>query len=114
MLDKMRDALNNVDREIVCRWVTDLVLQKTYVGLRAERTILERAAKVLGTTYHPSSPEDESRGVDGYLGDQPVSVKPESYKNERDRINETIDVKMIYYKKNNGKIVADISQVAAS
>ena len=115
MLGKMHDALNNIDRDTVYRWVTDLVLKKTYVGLQAERTILKRAAEVLGTTYRPSSPEDESRGVDGHLGDQPVSVKPESYKKEKDRINEAIDVKMIYYeKKANGKVVADISEVAGS
>ena len=37
-------------------------------------------------------------GIDGYVGEVPYSVKPDTYKT-MGRLSETIDVKMIYYSK---------------
>ena len=37
MLERLRDAIHDIDRETVRRWVTELVLEQTYVGLRVER-----------------------------------------------------------------------------
>ena len=112
MLERMRDSMDEIDRETVRRWVTELVLEQTYVGLRVERAILEKAAHCLGRTVRFSSPEDESRGIDGYLDGKPVSVKPITYK-EMDMISETIDARIIYYeKKSNGTIVADLDQLS--
>ena len=111
MLERFRDAMNDIDHATVRRWVTELVLEQTYVGLRVERAILEEAANGLGRTLRLSSPEDESRGIDGYLDEQPVSVKPSTYRT-MDSLVETIDARMIYYeKKTNGTIVADLDQV---
>ena len=111
MLERMRDAMDKIDRNTVHRWVTQLVLEQTYVGLRVERAILEEAAHVLGRTLRLSSPEDESRGIDGYLDEIPVSVKPTTYRS-MDTISETIDARMIYYeKKSNGTIVADLNEL---
>ena len=103
--------MNDIDHATVRRWVTELVLEETYVGLRVERAILEEAARRLGRTLRLSSPEDESHGIDGYLNGQPVSVKPTTYKT-MDTLSETIDARMIYYeKKTNGTIVADLKEV---
>ncbi len=111
MLERMRDAMDDIDRDIVRRWVTELVLEQTYAGLRVERAILEEAAQRLGRTLRLSSPEDESRGIDGYLDGRPVSVKPGTYQT-MDALRETIDARMIYYdKKSNGSIVADLDEL---
>ena len=111
MLEQLRDAMKHIDRETVRRWVTELVLEQTFVGLRIERAILEETAHRLGLALRLSSPEDESRGIDGYLDGRPVSVKPVSYKT-MDTLSETIDAQMIYYeKKSNGTIVADLDNV---
>jgi hypothetical protein len=111
MLERMRDAMDDIDRDTVRRWVTELVLEQTYVGLRVERAILEEAAQKLGRTLRLSSPEDESRGIDGYLDERPVSVKPSTYKT-MDALRETIDARMIYYeKKSNGTIIADLDEL---
>ena len=113
MLERLRNAMETIDRTTVRSWVTELVLEKTYVGLRVERVILEKAADKLGRRLRLSSPEDESRGVDGYLDEQPVSVKPDTYKT-MGTLSETIDARMIYYeKKTNGTIVADLADVEA-
>ena len=111
MLERMRDAMDAIDRDTVRRWVTELVLEQTYVGLRVERAILEEAAQRLGRTLRLSSPEDESRGIDGYLDGRPVSVKPSTYKT-MDALRETIDARMIYYeKKSNGSIIAYLDEL---
>ena len=76
-----------------------------------ERAIVEAAAQRLNRTLRLSSPEDESRGIDGYLDGRPVSVKPVTYKT-MSGLGETIDALMIYYKKkSNGTIVADLDEV---
>ena len=111
MLERMRDAMDDIDRETVRRWVTELVLEQTYVGLRVERAILDEAAHKLGRALRLSSPEDESRGIDGYLDGRPVSVKPSTYKT-MNALSETIDARMIYYEKtSNGTIVADLEEI---
>lgn len=111
MLEQIRGAMDRIDRETVLRWVTELVLEQTYVGLRVERAILEEAAHRLGRTLRLSSPEDESRGIDGYLDGIPVSVKPNTYK-AMDTIGETIDARMIYYeKRSNRTIVAHLDDL---
>ena len=111
MLERLRNAMDDIDRETVHRWVTELVLEQTFVGLRVERAILETAAHRLSRTLRLSSPEDESRGIDGYLDGRPVSVKPITYKT-MDGLGETIEALMIYYeKKPNGTIVAEFDEV---
>ena len=111
MLDQFRDAMNKIDRPTVRRWVTELVIEQTYVGLRVERAILEAASDQLGAPLRLSSPSDESRGIDGYLDGRPVSVKPTTYRT-MDTLSETIDALMIYYeKRKNGTVVADIEEV---
>ena len=111
MLEGIRNAMDGIDRETVHRWVTELVLEQTFVGLRVERAILETAAHRLRRTLRLSSPEDESRGIDGYLDVRPVSVKPITYQT-MSGLGETIDALMIYYEKRpNGTIVADLDEV---
>lgn len=111
MLDRMRDAMHDIDRETVRRWVTELVLEQTFVGLRVERAILKEAAHRLGMALRLSSREDESRGIDGYLDGRPVSVKPSTYKT-MEALRETIHARMIYYEKSsNGTIVADLAEI---
>lgn len=113
-LEEFRDVISNIDRETVRRWVTELILEKTYVGLHTERAILNEAAKRLGKPYRASSAGDESKGIDGYIGDQPVSVKPTSYKNDQSRL-EKIEAPIIWYETEKlGGLVADLSAILNS
>ena len=50
------------------------------------------------TTYRLATPEEESKGIDGFVGGVPYSVKPDTYKT-MGRLTEVIDAKMIYYTK---------------
>lgn len=97
MVVKMREAADEIDREMVNRWVKDLVLYKTYTGLgRNEEAILKKLSEEYDSPYELGTAEDESKGIDGYLGSQPVSVKPITYK-QKARLQEDIDAPIVYY-----------------
>lgn len=97
MVVKMREAAEEIDREMVNRWVNDLVLYKTYTGLgRNEEAILKKLSEEYDLPYELGTAEDESKGIDGYLGSQPVSVKPITYK-QKARLQEDIDAPIVYY-----------------
>ncbi len=100
MLVKFKSALDKIDRETVRRWVEDLVIVKTYLGLRVQEPILKFISSNLGMTYRLSTPEEESKGVDGFVGDYSISVKPLTYKEKGKLVKETIksDV-IVFYEK---------------
>lgn len=97
-VQNLRDAIPLIDRKMVEQWVEDLVINKTFNGLFVQKAILASLAEKKGTTYRLATPEEESVGIDGYVGDTPYSVKPDTYKT-MGRLSETIEVKMIYYSK---------------
>ena len=79
-------------------WVEDLLIYKTFNGLYFQKVILAFLAEKENTSYRLANPQEESQGIDGYVGNTPYSVKPFSYKT-MGRLSEVIDVKMIYYNK---------------
>ena len=83
---------------MVKHFVEDLVINKTFNGMYFQKAILYSLAQKKGTTFRLATPEEESVGIDGYVGDIPYSVKPDTYKT-MGRLPETINVKMIYYRK---------------
>lgn len=97
-VQNLRNAIPLIDREMVMHWVEDLVINKTFNGMYVQKAILASLAERKGTTVRLATPAEESIGIDGYVGDTPYSVKPDTYKT-MGRLSETIDVKMIYYTK---------------
>ncbi|MCD8191464.1 MAG: MjaI family restriction endonuclease [Oscillospiraceae bacterium] len=97
-VQNLRNAIPLIDREMVKNWVEDLVINKTFNGLYVQKAILTFLAEKRGTAYRLATPAEESVGIDGYVGDIPYSVKPDTYKT-MGRLSETINVKMIYYTK---------------
>jgi hypothetical protein len=95
-VQNLRDAIPLIDREMVKHWVEDLVIAKTFNGMYVQKAILASPAERKGTTYRLATPEEESVGIDGYVGNVPYSVKPDTYKT-MGRLSETIAVKMIFY-----------------
>lgn len=97
-VQSLRNAIPLIDREMVEKWVQDLVINKTFNGMYVQKAILASLAEKKGTTYRLATPEEESKGIDGYVGEVPYSVKPDTYKT-MGRLSEIIDVKIIYYSK---------------
>lgn len=95
----LKDAIELVDRELIEEWVRDLIIVKSFNGLYVQKAILAFLAKQSGETYRLANVEEEAQGIDGYVGDVAYSVKPLTYKSTMQRLQETIDVKMIYYTK---------------
>ncbi len=97
-VENLKEAIKLIDKEMVKKWVEDLVITKTYNGLYVQEAILSKLAEKYGKKYRLATPEEESKGIDGYIGNTPYSIKPDTYKT-MGRLSETINVKMIYYTK---------------
>jgi hypothetical protein len=97
-VNNLKNAIAQIDREMVEKWVEDLVIYKTFNGLYVQKAILASLAKKRNTNYRLAIPEEERHGIDGFVGNIPYSIKPDTYKT-MDRLSELIDVKMIYYVK---------------
>lgn len=106
-VENLREALPLIDRNMVERWVKDLIISKTFNGMYVQKVIFASLAKCRETTYRLASPEEEAIGIDGYVGDIPYSVKPDTYKT-MERLSETISVKMIYYTKTKTGLTIEI------
>lgn len=109
ILDKvmtLKEAIAKIDRPTVERWVRDLVVVKTYIGLRFQEAILKKISDLLETSYSISSADDEGRGIDGFIGGKAVSIKPDTYKHMKS-LPEGIDCRMIYYSKTKEGISVD-------
>ncbi len=106
-VQNLRNAISLIDREMVRNWVEDLVINKTFNGLYVQKAILASLASKKSTTYRLATPDEESQGIDGYVGTVAYSVKPDTYKT-MGRLSETINVKMIYYTKKKTGITIEV------
>jgi uncharacterized protein YukE len=105
-LKELKYSLEKIDQTMVEQWVRDLVIVKTFAGLRFQEAILKKGAEIKKTDSRLSEPHEESRGIDGFIGDIPVSIKPETYK-VKSGLPEHIGIKMVYYKKVDDGIEVD-------
>ena len=110
MVDKFKEVLDSINKETIEEWVEDLVLNKTYTGLRFQAVIIKKVANLLEKKYRLATPQEEAKGIDGIIGNVPISIKPITYKLKKELI-EQIDAKIIYYEKVNSDIVVDISEI---
>ncbi len=99
MIAELQRVIVQIDKKMVRDWVEDLVITKTFVGLRFQEAILKKIAESLGRQYRLSTPDDEAKGIDGYIDDVPVSIKPATYKSKRLTLSEHIGVATVFYEK---------------
>ncbi len=98
MISQLKDAMGKIDQKLIEQWVKDLVIVKTFVGLRFQEAILKKVADQRSEKYRLATPEKESKGIDGFIGKVPVSIKPATYKSKR-ALGEKIETETIYYTK---------------
>jgi len=110
MVKKLKNAMNKIDEEIVEKWVKDLVIIQTFIGLRFQEVVLKKIAEVKKSNYRLADFEEEARGIDGYIGDTPISIKPETYK-AKAALPEGLGAKVIYYKKVKDGIEIDFKEI---
>lgn len=109
MLEHLKTAMSQVDRDLVTQWVRDLVIVKTFIGLRFQEAIFKKVAERYQIKYRMGMPKDERRGIDGYLNEMPVSIKPETYQAKQD-LKEQITVPIIFYSKKKDGIVVEFDE----
>jgi len=109
-LKELKNSLDKIDRATVEQWVRDLVIVKTFAGLRFQEAILKKGAEIKGTSYRLAEPDEESKGIDGYIGEIPVSIKPHTY-DVKASLPEHIEVKIIYYRKIDDGIEVDYGEI---
>ena len=108
MLENHNEASLKIDRSTVRLWVKDLVLGKSFTGLKFQEAILKKLAEIRGCDYRLAEPHEESKGIDGYVGEEAYSVKPKS-SNPLPNLPVSIEVKTIFYEeKDNGSVVFEI------
>jgi len=97
-LTDFKYVINNITDEMIELWVRDLVLVKTFIGLKFQEAILKKVADATGQVYTLASPEQEAGGIDGLIGGHEVSIKPSSW---RDQViqRENLQGVLIYYHK---------------
>lgn len=113
MVENLREAIQQIDEEMIRDWVEDLVLVKTFIGLRFQEAVLKKIADMTGEAYRLARPDEESKGIDGFIGKMPVSIKPTTY-NFKKGLGEEIKVRIIFYEKVKDGIKIDASQVIDS
>ena len=110
MVDNLKDAIAKIDREMVERWVKDLVIVKTYMGLRFQEAILRKGAELKSESYRLAEPEEESKGIDGYIGKTAISIKPATYK-VKHALQDGIQAEIIYYEKTKNGLEIDYGRI---
>lgn len=110
MMDNLKKAIQVIDKPMIKKWVEDLVLEKTFIGLRFQEAILKKVASIKRTNYRLSNPKEESKGVDGFIGNTPVSIKPITYKT-KNSLREEIKTKIIFYNKTKSGLEIDADQI---
>lgn len=99
-LVEMQSAMASITDEMVESWVEDLVYTKTFTGLRVQEVILCYLAEQMGNVeYKVATAEEESQGIDGWIKDRPIQVKPSTYRTSMARSSEAIKVPIVYYEK---------------
>ena len=104
MVNNFQSVIKKIDKKMVKKWMHELVLKKTFAGLRFQEAILKKIANLEKTKYRLAKPSEESKGIDGYVGKIPVSIKPHTY-SIMNRLPENIEVSVIKYEKKKDGIV---------
>jgi len=106
MVKNLKNAISAIDKELVEEWVEELVIVKTFAGLKFQEAILIKISQYYSKPYRLATPIEESQGIDGFIGDNPISIKPYMYKT-KSGLNEFIEIPIVYYSKNKQRLLIE-------
>lgn len=109
MIENLKNAAAQVNKAMVRDWIEELVIVKTFAGLKFQEAILKRIALEFNTGYRLANPQEESQGIDGVIGNQAVSIKPTTYQIKQG-LNETIEIPIIFYDKKLSQIIIEFDE----
>jgi len=96
-IQEIKKNLDKLTKEDVYNWIRDLIINKTHSGLQIQLDVLKLSCNE--KPYRLATPEEESKGIDGFIGDEPVSIKPNTYKKTIEYGKEKIPYRIIFYTK---------------
>ncbi len=102
MVLQLKNAIEKINEEMVREWAKNLIVAKTFIGMCFQKAVLMKIAEHKKTDYRLSSKEEESQGIDGWIGEVPVSIKADTYKIKMGT-PESISCKMIYIFQKEGR-----------
>ncbi len=108
MIENFKDTIEKIDEEMIRQWVRDLVIVKTFIGLRFQEAVFKKIAQHFGLSYRLADPEEESKGIDGFIGNIPVSLKPITYQHQ-EFLQENIQIDIVFYEKQKNDLKIIIS-----
>jgi hypothetical protein len=79
MVENFKETIKQIDKDMVRNWVKDLILVKTAEGLIYQEIILKKIAEKEEKSWKLAKKEEESKNIDGFIGNKPVQIKPLSY-----------------------------------
>lgn len=109
MVTLFKEVILKIDKETVREWIEELVVVKTFSGLKFQEAILKKISLHFKKPYRLAKPDEESKGIDGFIGDKPISIKPMSYKTKMG-LNEVINVPIVFYDKKKSEIVIEFDE----
>jgi hypothetical protein len=98
LMVEIKKAMYLIDDELIENWVKDLVYTKTFCGLKVQQAIISYIAGIYGKEWRLADKREESKGIDGFIGETPIQIKADTYK-QKGQLNEVIDVPIVYYEK---------------
>ncbi|HIC87586.1 MAG TPA: MjaI family restriction endonuclease, partial [Aquificae bacterium] len=110
MLQNLKESIEKIDKETIRNWVYDLVINKTAEGLIIQEFILKYLSNKFNKKYRLATPEEESKGIDGFIGDIPVQIKSKSYKMKTNVKNEKMNIFIIFYSKTNKYLIIEYDE----
>jgi len=108
-VQNLQNAIPLIDKELVYRWVEDLVITKTYNGMYFQKAVFAKIAELKNQSFRLATKEEERKGIDGFVGEIPYSLKPDTYKTMK-RLQEQINVLMVYYKKTKTGLKIEVAE----
>lgn len=109
MVTSLQDAVLKIDKETVREWVEELIIVKTFAGLKFQEAILKKISLHFEKPYTLAQPDEEGKGIDGFIGGKPISIKPISYKTKMG-LNEIISVPIVFYNRKKSEIVVEFDE----
>ena len=77
-------------------WLENLIFIKTFRGLYFESLCFKTISEKFNIEFIKGTIEDDSKGIDGYLNNNPYNVKSATYKNKHDK-STTVNCDIIFY-----------------
>lgn len=97
--NEVKDSFSKIDEKLVRDWVIDLVIDKSFWGLKIQEAVLLKIKELTGKKTRLANKAEESKGIDGFIENIPVQIKPTSYKTASSVKTEELRAKTIFYEK---------------